>query len=130
MKIPARLRLYNSLLLLAVLIVPVSSAVSGQPQGSPEAKVDKLFNRYNEGVSPGIAVLAVKDGKVLLKKGYGMANLEHRIPITPETVFDIASVSKQFAGMAVSMLIEEGKVSLKDDIRTRLEQWLARRRRG
>jgi len=58
--------------------------------------------------------LAVRDGKVLLRKGYGLANLEHRVPITPETVFDIASISKQFCGMAISMLIEEGKISLED----------------
>jgi len=80
-------------------------------------RVNALFAHYNDGISPGLAVLAVKDGKVLLSRGYGLANLEHRIPITPKTVFDIASVSKQFAGLAVSMLIEDGKISLQEDIR-------------
>src|SRR3546814_5653099 len=46
-----------------------------------------------------------------------MANLEHKVPVTPETVFDVASVSKQFTGMAIAMLVEEGTISLKDDIR-------------
>jgi CubicO group peptidase (beta-lactamase class C family) len=67
--------------------------------------------------SPGAAVVIVRNGEVLLSKGYGMANLEHRIPVTSSTVFDIASVSKQFAGMAVAMLIEQGKLSLEDDVR-------------
>src|SRR3546814_13007822 len=67
--------------------------------------------------SPGAAVLVVSNGQVLLKKGYGMANLEHKVPVTPETVFDVASVSKQFTGMAIALLVEEGTISLKDDIR-------------
>src|SRR3546814_14344448 len=46
-----------------------------------------------------------------------MTNLEHKVPVTPETVFDVASVSKQFTGMAIAMLVEEGTISLKDDIR-------------
>ncbi|MBN1272021.1 MAG: serine hydrolase [Candidatus Aminicenantes bacterium] len=80
-------------------------------------KVDKLFKDLNKTESAGIAVMALKEGKVLLRRGYGMANLEHKVPITPQTVFDIASVSKQFTGLAISMLIEEGKISLQDDIR-------------
>ncbi len=80
--------------------------------------VDKLFAELNNTESPGIAVLVVRDGKILLRRCYGMANLEHKVPITPDTVFDIASVSKQFCGMAVSMLIEQRKISLQDDIRT------------
>ncbi len=80
-------------------------------------KVDSLFANIDNTESPGAAVLIVKDGKILLNKGYGMANLEHKIPITTTTVFDIASVSKQFAGIAISILIEQGKISLEDDIR-------------
>jgi len=91
-----------------------SDTAAFRAQNSLEERVDKLFSFLNETDSPGIAVLAVRDGKVLLRKGYGLANLEHRVPITPETVFDIASISKQFCGMAISMLIEEGKISLED----------------
>ncbi|UCF16683.1 MAG: beta-lactamase family protein, partial [Phycisphaerales bacterium] len=80
-------------------------------------KVDSLFAKLNNTDSPGIAVLVVRDGKVLLRRGYGMANLEHKIPITPTTVFDVASVSKQFTGLAVCILVEQGKISLEDDIR-------------
>lgn len=80
-------------------------------------KVDSLFNNLNNTDSPGAAVLIVQDGEVLFKRGYGMANFEKEVPITPSTVFDIASLSKQFTGMAISMLIEQGKISLDDDIR-------------
>ncbi len=94
-----------------------SDKAAFKAQNSLEERVDELFSKYNETDSPGIAVLAVRDGKVLLRKGYGLANLEHRVPITPETVFDIASVSKQFCGMAISMLIEQGKIALEEDVR-------------
>jgi len=78
--------------------------------------VDQLFAKWDRLDSPGAALAIVKDGSVVYKRGYGSANLEHDIPITPSTVFDIASVSKQFAGIAIAMLIKEGEVSLDDDI--------------
>jgi CubicO group peptidase (beta-lactamase class C family) len=76
-----------------------------------------MFAEYDRTDSPGWAVLVVRDGQVVLRRGYGVANLEHEIPISPSTVFDIASVSKQFAGMAISMLLERGDISLEDDVR-------------
>lgn len=79
--------------------------------------MDTLFRLYNRSNGPGCAVGIVRDGKLIFTKGYGMANLEYDIPITPTTVFDIASVSKQFAGLAISTLIQEGKINLDDDIR-------------
>jgi CubicO group peptidase (beta-lactamase class C family) len=79
--------------------------------------VDSLFSQYNEGVRPGLAVAVVRDGRMVFANGYGMANLEHRVRITPSTVFDIASVSKQFAGLAISMLVEQGRIRLTDDVR-------------
>ena len=104
--------------LIALILSIIGSLAPAQEKTNINAgKVDALFARYNDGISPGLAVLAVRDGKVLLSKGYGLANLEHRVPITSKTVFDIASVSKQFAGLAVSMLIEDGKIALGDDIR-------------
>jgi len=78
--------------------------------------IDSLFKDYAKPDGPGVAVLIVKDGKVVFEKGYGMANLEYNMPITPTSVFDIASVSKQFTGYAISTLIQQGKVSPADDI--------------
>ena len=60
--------------------------------------------------------MIVQDGKVAFEKGYGLASLEYNIPVTPTTVFDIASVSKQFTGYAISTLIQQGKISPDDDI--------------
>ena len=102
-----------------ILILSACNAFTSE-QESPDIllnKVDALFANMDNKESPGAAVLIVKDGKVILNKGYGMANLEYKIPITPTTVFDIASVSKQFTGFAISLLIEQGKISLEDDIR-------------
>ena len=81
------------------------------------AKVDELLAKYNNSDAPGIAVAVVKDGSVVYKKGYGIANLEYRIPITPASVFQIASVSKQFTVFSILLLEKEGKLSLDDDIR-------------
>ena len=82
-----------------------------------EAKVDRLFAEWNQPDSPGAALAVTRDGEVIYKHGYGMANLEYDIPITSATVFDIASVSKQFAGFAIATLSHEGKLSLDDNIR-------------
>jgi len=79
-------------------------------------KIDRLFVRYDNH-SPGCAVGIVKDGELIFKKGYGMANLEYTIPNTSKTVFCIASMSKQFTGMCIALLEEEGSLSLDDDIR-------------
>ena len=85
-----------------------------------EAKVDQLFAEWNCPDSPGAAVAVTKDGEVIYKQGYGMANLEYDIPITTTTIFDIASVSKQFAAFAIVTLSHQGKLSIEDDIRTHL----------
>ena len=63
---------------------------------------------------PGCAVMVRHNGKVVLSAGYGMANLEHGIRVTPETIFQSGSMGKQFTAMAVMMLVEERKLSLDD----------------
>jgi CubicO group peptidase (beta-lactamase class C family) len=65
---------------------------------------------------PGLALAVVKDGKVVLAKGYGLANVEHNVPVKPETIFQSGSVGKQFTATAVMMLVEEGKLALDDRI--------------
>jgi len=79
-------------------------------------KVDSLFASYNW-QTPGAAVAIVKDGEVVFQKGYGMADLDHDTPITPQTVFNIASVSKQFTAFSIYLLAAEGRISLDDDVR-------------
>ncbi len=79
--------------------------------------VDKLFVPWDKTITPGCALAIVKDGKIIYKRGYGMANLEHNIPITPQSVFYIGSVSKQFVTMCIALLEKQGKLSFDDDIR-------------
>ncbi|MCE7992529.1 MAG: serine hydrolase [Roseivirga sp.] len=80
-------------------------------------KVDAFFPDLENSSAPGSAILVVKGGETIINKGYGMANLENEIPIGPNTVFDLASLSKQFTGYAISTLIEQGAISENDDIR-------------
>src|SRR5262249_37899144 len=84
-------------------VIPTSTLAAGTRN---DTKVDQLFAQWNHKGSPGAAVVIVKDGAVICERGYGYANLEHSIPITPQTVFEAGSVAKQFTGLAVAMLIE------------------------
>jgi CubicO group peptidase (beta-lactamase class C family) len=80
-------------------------------------KVDKLFSKWDSTVSPGAALAIIKDGKIIYERGYGMADLEHNISITPHSVFRIGSTSKQFTAACIAMLVLQRKISLDDDIR-------------
>ena len=94
-----------------------------EPRGTtPEKQIDQLFTTWNSIESPGAAVAVTKDGKVIYKKGFGCAELEYNIPITPGTVFHIASVSKQFTCFSVLLLEKQGKFSINDDIRKYLPE--------
>jgi len=78
--------------------------------------VDTLMRAYS-GEGPGAAVLVLKDGKPLVRKGYGYADLEQRVLISPATNFRLASVTKQFTAAAILLLAEDGKLSLDDRVR-------------
>ena len=80
-------------------------------------KVDEFVNRYiKKKQIPGVAVLVKQNGTIVLSKGYGFANLEHMVPVKPETIFQSGSVGKQFTATAVMMLVEDGKLQLDDPI--------------
>ena len=98
---------------IVVFLFIFSSAWSGDQT----SKVDRLFAQWDREDSPGCALAVVKDGKIVYKKGYGMANLELGVPISPESVFYTGSVSKQFVAMCIALLAYRGKISLDDDIR-------------
>lgn len=85
-------------------------------------RVDRLFAPYDKPDSPGCALGVIRDGGLIYARGYGMANLDYRIPITPRSIFDIGSSSKQFAAMSLLLLEEEGKLSIDDDIRKYLPE--------
>src|SRR5438045_9512966 len=65
---------------------------------------------------PGLSLAVIKDGQIVLAKGYGLANVEHQAPVKPETIFQSGSMGKQFTATAVMMLVEAGKLSLSDPI--------------
>ena len=81
---------------------------------SLERRVDALFAKYTLPGSPGAVVAVTRAGHLELCKGYGLASIEHGVPITPRTRFRIASVSKQFTVTAALMLAHEGKLRLLD----------------
>jgi CubicO group peptidase (beta-lactamase class C family) len=96
-----------------------SSAIQSAPASAelPETKVDALFQKMDNSVSPGCAISVIHDHKIIYERGYGMADLDHNIPITPTTVFHVASMSKQFTAASILLLVEEGKLSLDDPVR-------------
>jgi CubicO group peptidase (beta-lactamase class C family) len=103
--------------LLIIFIALTGNALYGQTNDTDiDKQIDNLFSGYNQ-ATPGVALAVVKDGKIIFKKGYGAANLEYDTPITPKTVFQIASVSKQFTAFSIYLLEKQGKISLEDDIR-------------
>jgi CubicO group peptidase (beta-lactamase class C family) len=94
-----------------------ASPAQTRPAAGLSGKVDELFKQWQSTDSPGAAVLVIQDGRTVHSRGYGMANLEHGVPNRPDTVFDIASVSKQFGAMAIALLEADGRLSLGDDVR-------------
>jgi len=80
------------------------------------AQVDKVFEKWNRTDTPGCALGVYKDGQIVYKHGYGMANLNDDVTITPETVFHVASMSKQFTAASILLLQQQGKLSLDDDV--------------
>ncbi|MEO7648884.1 MAG: serine hydrolase domain-containing protein [Bryobacteraceae bacterium] len=83
----------------------------------PDPRVDALFARWTKPGSPGCALAVMRNGKIVYERGYGMADLDHDIPLTPESVFHVASVSKQFTAASIALLAQEGKLSLNDEAR-------------
>ena len=82
-----------------------------------EERVDQLFAEWDRPDSPGCALGAIRDGELVYKNGYGAGDLEAGTPLTPQSVFYIASVSKQFTAACILLLEQQGKLSLDDDIR-------------
>lgn len=110
---------------LAAAVITVASPLPGQEASPVSASVPAGVDAYVRGVMekrhvPGASVAVVRDGKVVLSKGYGLANVELGVPATPDTVYQLASVTKTFTATAVMTLVKEGKLSLDDRITVRL----------
>lgn len=95
-----------------------NTAAATQPSDDESAKkVDAFLSQWDRKDMPGCAVGVVKDGRLVYKRGFGMANLDYDVPNTPSTRFNLASVSKPFTAFSIALLAQQGKLSLDDDIR-------------
>src|ERR1700690_4362654 len=83
---------------------------------TPAEKADALLAGLIQTNDPGFAVLVAQNGKILFEKGYGLADREHDVPVTPQTIFRIGSMTKQFTATAILKLQEEGKLSVDDKL--------------
>jgi CubicO group peptidase (beta-lactamase class C family) len=107
----------KTLVRLALTLVALVGSALGQRAdthfGAVETYVKGEMDRQH---IPGLALLVVRDGKIARAQGFGFANLEHRVVVKPETIFQSGSVGKQFTATAVMMLIEDGEIGLDDSI--------------
>lgn len=100
-------------LLLAGLPVSLGSGLVTPPDPKKAAaEIDRILSQEYPAGEPGAAIMVSRAGQVILKKGYGLADTERKLPVTPDTVFRLASLTKVFTGAAVLMLAEQGKLDL------------------
>ena len=109
----------RSILIVATLgagsVLPAQTLAGQELDRIPQ--VDSLVAaEMKEQHIPGVSLAVVRDGRVILSRGYGSANLEHQVPVKPETIFQSGSIGKQFTATLVMMLVEEGKIRLDDPI--------------
>jgi CubicO group peptidase (beta-lactamase class C family) len=100
-----------------ILVAAATIAVAASAQADLPARIDAYIGgEMKRQTIPGVALAVVKDGQPVLVKGYGLANVEHQIPVKPETIFQSGSVGKQFTSALVMLLVEDGKLGLDDKI--------------
>jgi CubicO group peptidase (beta-lactamase class C family) len=117
-----RTRSRSFALLVAVQLAIVITSTSAQnTDAASQQRVQRIFAKWND-TTPGCAVGAVVGGQTVLSKAYGMADLEHGVPNTPDTIFEAGSVAKQFTAAAVLLLARDGKLSIDDSVRTYLPE--------
>jgi CubicO group peptidase (beta-lactamase class C family) len=107
----------------AVAIVTLAANLTAAAQETTlpiEAQVDAVFAEWDSTSGPGCAVSVIDQGALTYARGYGMANLDHGVPIRPDTVFHVASVSKEFTAAAIALLALDGELTLDDPIQQHL----------
>src|SRR6266481_4121578 len=105
---------------ISAILFLLSATGAGYAAASDEkaaAAVDEVFSDLTKPGSPGCALAVYRDGKIIYAKGYGLANIEENVAITPQSVFDIGSTSKQFTAASILLLAKQGKLSVNDDVR-------------
>jgi CubicO group peptidase (beta-lactamase class C family) len=108
-------------LAVAVLVASCGIGVAAQRAGAPpsdwKARVDQVFAEFEKGTSPGCALALYQNGSIVYERGYGYADLENDIRITPASTFYVGSLSKQFTAFAAALAIQRGRLGLDDDVR-------------
>jgi CubicO group peptidase (beta-lactamase class C family) len=104
------------------LLAATTAAAQPPLPDSTRLALNRVFANWAASDGPGCAVGVSRNGSLIYRNGFGMANLEHDVPITPASIFHVASVSKQFTAMAVLLLAEDGKLSLDDEVRKYLPE--------
>ena len=120
----ARIRfesLFSLFLILSIFACSSVNTINSHSNTKQESAVE-LLETWSSNDAPGVAVAVMLEDRVIFNRGYGVANLEHDIPIVTDTVFDVASVSKQFTAFATLLLVSEGKLKIDTDIRTYLPE--------
>lgn len=108
------------LLILLCLFSPYLFAQKLSPEITQ--KIDDLFTEWDQAEMPGGVIGVVDKGQLVWSKAYGMASLEYEVPNTTETIFNIASVSKQITAFSLVLLEQQGKLSLDDEVRKHLKE--------
>ena len=99
-----------------VLLSLVASVCPWAQTPTISERLDSLFRKFDRSDAPGVAAMVIYKGQVAYKRGFGMADLENKIPITPQTQFLLASLSKQFTAMAIMIAREQGKLRYEDPL--------------
>ncbi|MCP4656536.1 MAG: serine hydrolase [bacterium] len=94
----------------------LASLVGAETPGDLTAELDRIFADACPADEPGAAVIVTRDGKTILRKAYGMADLELGVALEPDMVFRLGSITKQFTAVAILMLEQEGKLKVSDDV--------------
>ena len=110
-----------ALAIIFAIVFGARRARAEQPSGFSK-EVDSVFAQWDRKDSPGCALGIFRDGKIVYERGYGMADLENDVPITPSSVFYVGSLSKQFTAAAAALAISKGSLSADDPIRKYLPE--------
>jgi CubicO group peptidase (beta-lactamase class C family) len=100
----------------AILVVAVLAATGNAQNAHPDPVGEYVNAEMQRQHVPGLALLVARDGNIIRAQGFGVSNLEHQVPVKPETVFQSGSMGKQFTATAIMMLVEEGRIRLDDPI--------------